>query len=328
VTAPYQQAPYQRGPHPYPAPQPVPPPWAGQPWAGQPYTGQQPYAGQPYAPHPYPGQPYPGPVFVPPARGPRPWVVAVIIGAAMLLLAVIVLAASASSSGGTTTTGGLPGPGPGPVGGQSGGPSTGDCPGGSLEGCYTESGMPQFLNQAVTFVRGFSDESYSRIPQPSGYRLIPTGEKAQSPCGALDAMTYAYCPADQGIYIGQKQLWLFYSEIGDAAAVVGLAHEYGHHIQTVAGVPNDRSAAGQVVHENQADCIAGAFVGWAERKGYLEDGDTQDIEGLVRAIASSEDDPGRDHGTLAERAAAMTKGINEGLPGCSTFYPRTPVHQS
>lgn len=320
MTAPHPPAPhppFQQAPRPYPPLQftPGPPPQA--PWQ----QGPAPWAPQgPWQPAPWPA---------PPARRPwfrEPWAITLGLVTVLTLLAGIVLAASSSGSSGSSPRGSgspvLPN-GPG-----NGGEKGGSCPGGSLENCFDEGQMQAFLNQAVVFVHAFSDERYAKMPHPAGYRLIEEGRTAQTACGPVDEMTYAYCPGDDGVYIGQKQLWLFYSKIGDAAAVVGLAHEYGHHIQTVAGVPNERTPRGQVAHENQADCIAGAFVGWAKEKGYLEDDDAQDISELVRAIASSEDDPNRDHGTLSEREASMSTGIREGLSGCSAFFPDTPVHES
>ena len=308
VTAPYR---YPQAPQPRTA---YPP----SPYQQVPYQ-QVPYQQVPYAPGPYP--PGPGFPYAPAPRSsrPEPWVIALIAIVAVALLGAVALAAG-TTTGTSTAQPGQPGQ-PGQQGGTN-------CPGGSLEGCYTEGQMQAFLGVAVRFVHGFSDDRYTRMPHPAGYQLIGSGRGAQSPCGTLDSMTYAYCPADDRVYIGQKQLWLFYSGIGDAAAVVGLAHEYGHHVQRVAGVPDLNSPSARVRHENQADCIAGAFVGWARDQGFLEDGDTQDIAGLVKAIASSEDDPGRDHGTLAERAASMSTGIRDGLPGCSAFYPETPVHQA
>lgn len=309
------------------------------PYPHGPYQ-QGPYRG-PYPP--YQQGPYGAPGFAPPRTGlTQPWAIALVVVVVITVLAGVVLAASASTGQGSgATRGSDTGVGDtGPVGRQGGtgqqgggqgeqrGQGTTECPGGSLEGCYTEGEMQAFLNQAIRFVHGFSEDRYTRMPHPSGYRLIGPNERAQSACGALDTMTYAFCPADDGIYIGQKQLWQFYSEIGDAAAVVGLAHEYGHHIQHVAGVPRSTDPRSEIAHENQADCIAGAFVGWAEEQGFLEDSDTQDIAGLVRAIASSENDPNRDHGTLAEREASMATGIRQGLPGCSAFFPETPVHQA
>ena len=308
MTAPYP--PYQQAPRQYPPLQFTPPP-------------------PPYGPPQAPWQQGPwqqGPWPAPPARRPwfrEPWAITLGIVLVFTLLAGVVLAASGSAGPGTTS-GAVPGL---PQGPGKGGEAGKDCPGGSLENCFSEGQMQAFLNQAVVFVHGFSDERYSKMPHPAGYRLIGEGDTARTACGEVDEMTYAYCSGDDGVYVGQKQLWLFYSKIGDAAAVVGLAHEYGHHIQNVAGVPNIRTSEGQVAHENQADCIAGAFVGWAKEKGYLEDDDAQDISELVQAIASSEDDPNRDHGTLSERETSMSTGIRDGLRGCSAFFPDTPVHE-
>jgi Putative neutral zinc metallopeptidase len=324
VTAPYP--PYQQAPRPYPPLQFTPPPPYGPPpqapWQQGPQGPQGPWQPGPWQAGPW--QPAPRRPWV-----REPWAITLGLVVVFTLLAGVVLAASSSGGGGQTGTTTAGGSRPGlPAGPGKGGEAGKDCPGGSLENCFSEGQMQVFLNQAVVFVHGFSDERYSRMPHPAGYRLVGEGRTANTACGPVDEMTYAYCSGDDGVYIGQKQLWLFYSKIGDAAAVVGLAHEYGHHIQNVAGVPNERTPRGQVAHENQADCIAGAFVGWAKEKGYLEDDDAQDISELVRAIASSEDDPSRDHGTLSEREASMSTGIRDGLKGCSAFFPDTPVHES
>ena len=55
--------------------------------------------------------------------------------------------------------------------------------------------------------------------------------------------SYEYCPVDQAIYVGQDMLWEFYTRTGDAGPAVGLAHEFGHHIQSQLGVPLDQMAA-------------------------------------------------------------------------------------
>jgi hypothetical protein len=312
------------GPYAPPVPYPPQPPYPGGPYQVGPYQPG------PYQPGPYQPGPYQYPPFA--VARPKPWYGqpwAIVLGVLALvgLLGAVGLATAAATGSSTTAAGRHPAVTKGgPVGQDVPAGSTTSCPGGSLEGCFDEAGMARFLGAAVTFVQGFSDDRLGqRVPHPAGYTLIASRQRAQSPCGEVDGMSYSYCPADDRIYIGQEQLWEFYSDIGDAAAVVGLAHEYGHHVQHVAGVPEDRSPAAMVKHENQADCIAGAFVGWAQDKGYLEDGDTQDIEGLVEAIASSEDDPGRDHGTLQERAASLSTGVREGLTGCTAFYPGTPV---
>ena len=61
------------------------------------------------------------------------------------------------------------------------------------------------------------------------------------------------------MYVGQDMLWTFYEQTGDAGPAVGLAHEFGHHIQQSMGVPAPRTAEQSTRHENQADCVAGAW---------------------------------------------------------------------
>jgi len=70
--------------------------------------------------------------------------------------------------------------------------------------------------------------------------------------------------------------------------------------------------------------VAGAFVRYADRQGWLESDDVQDIDALLEMIASSEG-PTRDHGTLSERASAMRRGASGGLHACNAFYPATPL---
>jgi predicted metalloprotease len=113
---------------------------------------------------------------------------------------------------------------------------------------------------------------------------------------------------------------MYYSEDGDAAPAVGLAHEWGHHVQNVVGVPQGTSNAESVDYENQADCIAGAWIAYAVEQGWIDyPDDINDTAGLLKDIASNE--PNRDHGNLEERTESMVWGIRNGLQGCNDFYP-------
>ncbi|GAB3851342.1 neutral zinc metallopeptidase [Dactylosporangium cerinum] len=199
------------------------------------------------------------------------------------------------------------------------------CPNNSLEHCFTYSGMEAFYKEAIKFVDQFMAGSYKNMPRPAHYYYLRHGMTASGPCGGPDDTAYEYCPANDSVYLGQDSLWEFYRETGDAGAVVGLAHEVGHHIQTTARVPLPSTAAQGIRHENQADCIAGAFVRFADGKGWLEyPDDLNDLDALLRKIASAEG-PDRDHGTLAERTRSMRLGINGGLKACNPFFPATPV---
>jgi predicted metalloprotease len=139
--------------------------------------------------------------------------------------------------------------------------------------------------------------------------------------------TFAYCPGDQIVYVGDEALWTLYSIFGDAAAVAGLVHEYGHHLQWNVGISNPlEDPSLQVQEENQADCVAGAFIGWARAQGTLnESDDIGDLVSLVQAIADAEDDPNREHGTINERAAAFDRGIDNDIYACVEFFPDKPI---
>jgi hypothetical protein len=87
------------------------------------------------------------------------------------------------------------------------------------------------------------------------------------------------CPADGKIGYDKNLLRSIYSEVGDAAVMLVLAHEWGHHIQWLADrgpsiLDPLRSAAqddfqADVQDELQADCFAGLFFDDLEDRGLL-----------------------------------------------------------
>lgn len=170
----------------------------------------------------------------------------------------------------------------------------------------------------------FFRAKYKAMPEPSNYYFVPEGQPPmQSPCGAIDARAYHYCPADRSIYLGQASMWSYYDEDGDAAPAIGLAHEWGHHVQQVSGVPEPRDNIESVNHENQADCIAGGWIQYAEQQNWIEQQDYASTDRLVAHMASSE--PTRDHGNLQERSNSMNLGYRSGLQACNSFYSATPI---
>lgn len=193
----------------------------------------------------------------------------------------------------------------------------------SLEGCYGYADMEDFYDEIVAWIDEFSQATYESMSRPS-YDYVEHGTTAGTACDVvLDSTAYAYCSLDNTVYVGQDQLWSFYTSLGDAAAALGIAHEWGHHVQWVAGItPTDRT--GLIAVENQADCIAGAWIGYLDRQGRLESDDVGDINAILQVIAAAEDD-GRDHGTLAERTAALQQGADNGMTGCNEFFPDRPV---
>ncbi|MEA3029652.1 MAG: uncharacterized protein QOG13_977 [Sphingomonadales bacterium] len=163
-----------------------------------------------------------------------------------------------------------------------------------------------------------------------------------SGCGAAQAqMGPFYCPADQRIYLDTS----FFEELarqhgapGDFAQAYVVAHEVGHHVQTLTGIADrvraaqaNASEAGsnalQVRMELQADCYAGV---WAARaRSNMEPGDLE--EGMTAAAAIGDDTLQRagqgvvvpesfTHGSAAQRQEALLRGYRGGtIEACAAF---------
>ena len=181
-------------------------------------------------------------------------------------------------------------------------------------------------------------QANARFARP---KLVFYSQMGSSGCGsAQSAMGPFYCPSDNGIYIDTD----FYREMeqrlgasGDFARAYVIAHEYGHHVQTITGLAEQvRSAQEQspsaanrlqVRMELQADCYAGV---WAARnRDRIEPGDME--EGLNAAHSIGDDTlmekAGRrpveasfTHGTSAQRMEWLRKGLETGdEDACDTF---------
>ena len=200
------------------------------------------------------------------------------------------------------------------------------CADGSLDNCYSKAEMREFLDVAVDLVEGYFDGLAAEglpHPDPAAVVYIPTGRTVATECtdGVLDDTTYAYCPVDDTVFVGQETLWLFYSEFGAAAPVMALAHEYGHALQDVVGVPNNGTMNVTIRQEDQADCIAGAWASHVDDEGNLERvKDLTNIGELLVTIGEMES-PSQTHGTAGERVASFTLGFVGGLPACDVFFP-------
>ena len=207
-------------------------------------------------------------------------------------------------------------------------PST-SCAGGELDNCYSESQMGEFLKVGDRMVNDYLTHIGVRSRPKLVY--IPEGQSVNGGCehdgGSRreDSDSYAYCPADNTVYIGQRALWEFYHRYGAAGPVAGLAHEHGHYLQALASVPEPHTAAQTIPIEDQADCVAGDFVGYLKTLGDVEyPQDYRNLGDFLRSIGSHEG-PGRDHGTPAERVRAFEKGLFGGLAACNAFTPSTPL---
>jgi predicted metalloprotease len=201
----------------------------------------------------------------------------------------------------------------------------------SLEGKFTQATMEEYVNAIMPMITQYLQATWPRLPVPKVI-YVPLGAKGREECldsdgraATFSSGSYEYCGASAIVYVGQDMLWTFYDRTGDAGPAVGLAHEFGHHIQQSMGVPAPRTAEQSTRHENQADCVAGAWTRYTDEQGWLEyPDDIEDIDALFPLIGSAEG-PDRDHGTASERQAAFQRGFDGGAKACNSFYPSTPL---
>ena len=246
-------------------------------------------------------------------------------------------APQAASAGGGTGAGGAAKSASGAVLLQQGDvsakpPSGFSCPSKSLRGCFSESTMATYFDYVLPIVDKFFETTWQSLPLPAHVYFIPDGVQVEEACGdpqngsrLADDTSYAYCPADDNVYVGQHVAYQLYSLAGDVAPAIGIAHEFGHDVQQHTGVPGPQTDAETRVHENQADCVSGAWLGYANNQHLLEQGDVPAIERYLELIASSESDPNRTHGDFAERSQSVQLGGEKGISACNAFYPSTPI---
>ncbi|MDJ0977899.1 MAG: neutral zinc metallopeptidase [Erythrobacter sp.] len=178
-----------------------------------------------------------------------------------------------------------------------------------------------------TWERTFAEQG---VPFRQPTLRFKTASQFQTACGVGSKATGPfYCPADETIYIDvgfYDQLARMSGENGDFARLYVVAHEYGHHIQTITGISGQiRSAQNanprlanqlNVLMELQADCYAGVWA--AKNRNRLDSGDMQ--EGLRAASAIGDDtiqqrSTGRvnpetfTHGSSEQRQKALALGL-------------------
>jgi predicted metalloprotease len=176
-------------------------------------------------------------------------------------------------------------------------------------------------------------------------KLVLFSGAVESACGmAESAVGPFYCPADQKVYLDLAffgELHSRFGASGDFAQAYVIAHEVGHHVQTLLGITEkaaklqSRASASDrnrlsVMVELQADCLAGMWAHHAQKsRNILEAGDIE--EGLNAASAVGDDliqkrtqgyvvPDGFTHGTSAQRVSWFERGLEQGdLEACNTF---------
>jgi predicted metalloprotease len=203
-----------------------------------------------------------------------------------------------------------------------------------------------------TAVLGDTEDVWNALFQAMGSRYDPPKlvlfrGKWHSACGSANAaMGPFYCPADQKLYLDTSffnELHTRFGAPGDFAQAYVIAHEVGHHVQNLLGTMRQFDAQRQrsdertanmlsVRLELQADCYAGVWGFYAQKRGII---DAKDIESGLRAAAAVGDDQIQrrtqgyvvpdsfTHGSAEQRARWFRTGLQSGDPrDCNTFNAR------
>ena len=228
-------------------------------------------------------------------------------------------------------------------GGSDSGFSPGGFDPGPAAGSNAEPGDPEdTVFEFTKFVAKDTQDTWTKLFASSGKQyprapvvIFSTG--TQTGCGTASSQTGPfYCPADNKVYLDLS----FFNELsrrfgapGDFAAAYVIAHEVGHHVQSVVGIEAevrrkqrddpDNANLYLVRLELQADCFAGVWARSTYDRGLLESGDLE--EGIGAAAAVGDDRLGArspeqwTHGSSALREQWFKTGFDSGDPGdCDT----------
>ncbi len=213
---------------------------------------------------------------------------------------------------------------------------------------YQPNPQEQQVYEFMEVVMADTEDTWGNVFQQAGYqykepKLVVYSGATQTACGTGQAASGPfYCPGDQKVYIDLS----FLNELhnmgaqGDFAVAYVLAHEVGHHIQTITGTSDKvrqaqqraskvQSNAIQVRMELQADCYAGI---WAkhtqQRTQFLERGDLEEAMNAAAAVGDDQimrkagQTPRREaftHGSSKERMEWFNRGLQSGdLNACDT----------
>jgi predicted metalloprotease len=204
--------------------------------------------------------------------------------------------------------------------------------------------MVEFLGFVTTDVNDTWERYFAESNQP--YQRAPLvlfEGSTNTACGVgSEATGPFYCPADQMAYLDVgffEELHRRFGAPGDFAAAYVVAHEIGHHVQTITGISErvnresqrnpDEANELSVRQELQADCFAGVWGFTTVERGMLEEGDLE--EALTAAAAIGDDRIQQQsgqrvnphtwtHGSSEQRVEWFRRGFESGDPNqCDTF---------
>jgi uncharacterized protein len=213
------------------------------------------------------------------------------------------------------------------------------------QGTAEENELSQFVSVVLADTEDVWAELFRKAGAEYSYpKLVLYSGSVQSACGFSGAATGPfYCPGDYKLYIDLS----FYDELqqrfkapGDFAMAYVIAHEVGHHVQTLLGINEKvmslRSKLSDeefnkylVCLELQADYFSGVWAHYAKRMNVLEEGDLDEALNAASAVGDDRIQKNTQgyvvpesftHGTSEQRKRWFDKGFRSGdLKGGDTF---------
>lgn len=233
---------------------------------------------------------------------------------------------------------------------RSGRPDIPGLPGGQAGQPAGQDDLGRFTRRVLADTEDVWKQVFQRAGQT--YKeptLVMFSGSTRTACGqGLAQMGPFYCPLDQKIYVDLS----FYEELrrrfrapGDFAQAYVIAHEVGHHVQTILGIAEkvqhykqrypQQANQIQVRMELQADCFAGVWANLNHQLNKrLEPGDIE--EGINAANAIGDDmiqkkmqgyvvPDSFTHGSSAQRVRWFKTGFESGrMDSCETFNTPNP----
>lgn len=199
-----------------------------------------------------------------------------------------------------------------------------------------------FFDAAIDDIDGFWAENFASLATTAAYaapmRVTPYAPgtlPAGAGCGLStdDPNRWInnafHCSDDHLIAYDSQFVRDLYAQQGPIAPIAIMAHEWGHHVQSVAGAPSI-----VMQKELQADCYSGVYVADADERGLF--GSTSIRDAVVTFFNQGDSDYSEEtwfdtdvHGPPHERALATGSGLLTGDPAYCENYgayvPRDPL---
>lgn len=206
---------------------------------------------------------------------------------------------------------------------------------------FEETQEEKELAEFVSVVLADTEDAWHQIFEKHNFvyeepEMVLFKGNVQSGCGMASSNTGPfYCPADQKVYLDlsfHQDLKHQFGATGDFAMAYVVAHEVGHHVQTLLGITEDVNQYRNKLSEKefnkilkrqelQADYLAGVWAYYLESENLL---DVNDINEAIEAASAVGDDRIQEmsmgyvvpdkftHGTSAQRVRWFKEGYRYG----------------